>query len=222
MMEPLTVTAELRSPPVVAGPLLLDGLLYAGLGAELGATAPGGWADRATVDAAAEDLPLARVEAGDTWWWAASQVATWGAEEQTHLHRRVEYRLLEQWTSARSVNIAAGPDKMLRKPVYMRTEMRLLRWTCVGDAVRIGELLSRVGHVGKYGAHGHGWVDRWTIEQGGPPAGAYAADLSLRHLPVQAVEDLPKGRLSRRRLPLTPPYWDRRRAVDCLQIREAS
>lgn len=221
-MIPLTITAHLRTPPVLAGPMLLDGLLYAGLGAELGASAPGGWAAREDVDAAAQDLPLARVEVGGAWWWAASQATLHGEEQRAHLHRRVSYEMLEDWTSARSVTISAGPDKLLRRPVYIRTEMRRLTWTCVGDPSRVSQLLARVPSVGKYGTHGHGWIERWSVRRGGPRLDAYARDLRLRHLPVEVLAEVPRGRLSRRRLPLTPPYWERRRSVDVLQIREVA
>lgn len=219
-MRPLTITATLRSPPVLAGPVLLDGLLYAATATELGAVAPGGWASREDVDAV--DLPLARVETGGEWWYAASQAALHGPEERTHLHRRVSYEMLEQWTSDRVVTISAGPDKLLRRPVFSRTEMRALTFTCVGDPIRIGQLLERVPGIGRLTTHGHGWVDRWRIAEGGPPLAAYARDLSLRHVPVSMVSSVPRVALSRRRLPLRPPYWERSRGVDVLQLREVS
>jgi hypothetical protein len=62
---PFTVTAHLSSACVPNGPLFLDGLLYFGLGSEMGASSPGGWADEVIVWAT--PLPLARVETEAGW-----------------------------------------------------------------------------------------------------------------------------------------------------------
>lgn len=220
-MTPFTVTAHLSTPPVITGPLMLDSALLWGLGATLGREHPSGWAADEDVEAAAEDggLGLARVRD----WWACSQVTPWGPEQRLHLHRRPGLEVTERYTGTRSVNVAAGPDKALRRPFFVRIAMRRLVWTCVGEEARVRALLSRVPSVGAMVAHGHGWVERWEVERGGPPIGAYSEDVRLRHLPIEAVPQASLmliGRTARKLMPLRPPYWRRDRAVSVLQIPE--
>lgn len=211
-MVPLTVTAHLASPPVVDRPVYLDGVLLAGLGAMVGDV------DDAAVVAFAESggLPLARVDTPHGWWWAASAVQPWGREERDHLNRVPLVEEAGRWTTARSVTQGSGPDKRLRVPHYSRPAMLRLAWACVGDPEAVGRLLARVPSVGRLTTHGHGWVTRWVVERGGPPLDAYASSVALRHLPVEVAADLPDT-VSRRLLPLRPPYHARRNAVPCWQ-----
>lgn len=219
-MRPLTVTAELASPAVVTGPLMLDAMLYAGLGEELGAANPGGWADVSDVDAC--PLPLARIDAGEHWWWACSQVTPRGPEAMHHVHRRAPDEAYMRWTTDASFNRASGPDKALRLPVYRRIAMMEMVWLCVGDAQRVSELLAHIGAVGKMRTHGHGWVRRWRVEDGGPPLEDYATDVGLRHLPADVGADIGAyRRVTRRLMPLRAPYHYRALAVPCLQVADA-
>lgn len=221
-MTPLVVVAELASPPVVTGPLLLDALLFAAIGAREGLRMDGWAAIGDVVDAAERTMPLARVETdGHGWWWAASQATPTGPEVVSHCHRRPMFDAAMEWGIAGSIGHKTWPDKALRKPQYRRLMMTRLRWTCVGNARGVGELLALVPGIGPYTTHGHGWVTRWHVEQGGPPLEDYAHDLSLRHLPLEMVADLP-DRVTRRRVPLTPPYWHRHRAVDVWQVPEVA
>lgn len=216
-MTPLVITAELASPPVVTGPLLLDALLYAAAGAALGMAHLSGWV--AEEDVIAAGLPLARVETPHGWWWAASQATPIGPESVSHCHRRPMFEAALEWGITGSIGHKTWPDKALRKPQYRRLMMTRLRWTCAGEAQEIARLLCLVPGIGPYRTHGHGWVRRWGVEAGGPPVEDYARDLDLRHLPMDAVADLP-SRVTRRRIPLTPPYWHRHRAVDVWQVPE--
>lgn len=211
--EPLTVTARLMTPPACDRALFLDALLYAAVGETLGREAPGGWADVPEDPA----LPLARVETPAGWWWAASAVTPWGPEAQAHTNRVPALEAYDRWTSARSVNVAAGPDKRLRVPHYYRPAMTTLRWTCVGDYAGVRALLPLVLGVGRLRGHGYGWVAEWRVERGGPSADAYATDLGLRHIPAALDVRLP-ARASRRQIPLRPPYHDRARSVPCWQV----
>lgn len=214
---PFTVLAHLASPPVLAHPLMLDALLLAGLGAEMGAAHPSGWAEEAQVLEAV--LPLAQVRhPSGLWWYAASQITPHGKEQRDHLNRVPPIRVGARWTSARSLNVASGPDKRMRKPFFYRPGMLRLEWTGVGDRGRVASLLSRVPGVGSQVAHGHGWVRRWEISEGGPDLEAYRDDVAMRHLPEQvSVDMMGGGHISRRAVPLRPPYWLRRKAVSCWQ-----
>jgi hypothetical protein len=225
---PFEVVASLQSPANPAsGPILLDGILCAGLGGRLGSQEPGKWAGPEKVTAAVEAgaLPLGRIEAVGTWWYAASQATPQGREEVRHLHKRLPQTFYERYTSTKNINIATGPDKSLRLPYYLRPDWLTLRWFCVGDPVEVAALLWRVGGVGKVTTHGNGWVRQWRLSTGqvveplrwrGQEAGwevqapalpAYATDLKLRHLPVSKQPALPVGsRVQRRWLPLRPPY----------------
>lgn len=215
-MTPLTVTAHLMSPPIVTGPLYLDGMLLAAIGARMGAAHPSGWADEALV--LAEPLPLARVETAHGWWWAASAVVPFGPEARGDLNRVPLVEEAGRWMAARTVNQQSGPDKRLRMPYYYRPGMLRLTWTCVGDPAEVKTLLGRVSGVGRVTGHGHGWVARWTVELGGPALAEYARDLRLRHLP--ATTPPPPAGLAWRQhqIPLRPPYHARRNAVRCRQV----
>lgn len=217
-MGPFTATAELATAPVVTGPLMLDGLLVFGIGAEMGASHPSGVVEPEQVFA--QDLPLARVEGPDgLWWWAASQVTPWGREEQGHLHRRTMFDAAARWTSAKAINQAAGPDKMTRVPFYRRTEMMRLTWTGYGDVARVAALLQRLQSVGKLRTQGHGLVRSWSVSDGGPPLEAYGTDVRLRHLPATAVRSVPaRAMLSQRLMPLRAPYYERNAIVPCVQV----
>lgn len=209
-MTPLTVTAELLTPPVLSTPIRLDGVLWAAwhareYGGDLGPAVP---------DA---PLPLARVEPpglAGAWWWAASAVLPDGPEALHHLHRRPPLDMLAEYTDARSVNVGNGPDKALRIPKYRRIGMTVLTWTAVGDVEEVAALLRHVPALGQTRTHGHGWVSRWRVEVGGPPLREYARDVRLRPLPVEAVTVAP-DRAVRRLAPLRPPYHDRAAAVPC-------
>ena len=218
-MTPLVVVADLLSPPVVTGPLLLDGLLLAAIGERMGER-EGRWCAIEDVLAEAEvAMPLARVETRCGWWWAASQATPTGPEAVSHCHRRPMFDAALEWGIPGSIGHKVWPDKALRKPQYRRLAMMRLRWTCVGDARGVGELLCRVPAIGPYRAHGHGWVRRWSVGVGGPLVEDYASDLELRHLPMDLVETIPP-RVTRRRVPLRPPYWLRSEAVDVWQVPE--
>jgi CRISPR type IV-associated protein Csf3 len=219
-MEPLTVRAYLASPCSPSGPLLIDAILFAGLGASMQLARPDeDWIPQDEVFACS--LPLARVETPAGWWWAASQATPEGPESMLHAHRRPMSVHAEVWTTAKTLNQASGPDKALRVPVYTRPRWLVPTWTCVGDIDEVAFLLAHVPGVGKRITHGFGWVSRWLVVRGGPPVENYARDVRLRHLPVELAPDLP-SRVARRRMALRPPYYDRCNAVPCFQVPEAS
>lgn len=220
--QPLTIVADLASPVVTNHPILFDGILHYGAGAAIGAQSPGGLCEQPPPPEirALWRLPLARCHHHELWWFAASQATPWGPEQRGHLHRRPATDELIRWTTTRTINIGAGPDKALRIPYYRWIAMHRLWWTCVGDIDAIAHLLSWVHGIGNDSTHGHGWVLRWEVMRGGPPFAAYLDDVRLRHLPAVVAEgDLRwRGRATRKHLPLTPPYHERGRAVPVVQM----
>ncbi len=222
-MIPLTVTATLLTPVAGDSPLLLDGILYAGLGRRTGDAAPGGWVDPRGVYE--RPLPLARVEVAESvWWWAASQAIPQGPEELAYSHRRPPVREATRWTSARSLNRATGPDKALRVAVYYRPHWRRITWTAVGDLREVQALLAWIPAVGRRTSQGWGWVSHWRVSAGGRPLSHYRTHLDTRPFPAdyvaaqgEAIVMPPRARL--REMPLTPPYYGRRRSVRVWQAR---
>jgi len=241
---PLTVVAKLSSPiAAYPGPLLLDGILCSGYGGKLGSRRADKWEDPAVVCKNVQDgaLPLERVTVGNYWWYAASQALPQGKEILRHLHKRIPQMLLEGYTTAKSVDIATGPDKSLRIPQYLRPGWLTIHWSCVGDPDEIADLLWRVPSLGRQSTHGNGWVRQWRLSSGHvidplmwkgkedgwtPDASttiSYTNDLSLRHIPVELLTTLPKGQIRRHRIPLLPPYHtgydpDSTRATQCWQM----
>ena len=211
-MRSLTVTAHLATPPAISWPIMLDALLLGGLGARLGAAHPSGWVD---VDLSTP-LPLARVEVGEEWWYACSQITPRALQAKSYTNRVPMVEEAARLTSAGSLNVAAGPDKRLRTPYYYRPGMLTLTWTCIGDAEEIGALLSHVTSIGKNRTHGCGWVQRWEIVEGGPDLAAYHSP-TVRHVPSTLPLDVGGTSITRRFVPLRPPYWMRRDGVDCWQ-----
>lgn len=214
MRDRLTVTAHLATPPALTWPLMLDALLLAGMGAKMGAAHPSGWVGEEEVLAA--PLPLARVEGGGAWWYACSQITPAGAQSLDFTNRVPMVEEAARLTTAGSLNVAAGPDKRLRTPIYYRPEMLRLTWTCIGDAAGVAELLQHVHGVGKMRTHGRGWVQRWEVTRGGPGLDAYRLP-ATRHVPASLDLVPTEGIVTRRHLPLRPPYWMRRDAVECWQ-----
>lgn len=208
-MIPLTVTLSLTSPPAFAEgtPLRLDGLLMGALGHVLGRAHSSGWVGSDEVEA--HPLPLARVELPDgRWWWAASALTLLGPEEPRYRHKRPALDMLETYSDARTVCVAAGPDKAMRLPYYVRPEMGTLAFTCIGDIDEVSELVRAIVSVGKHVDGGHGWVDpaRSTVVPGGPDLDAYRTG-ELRPVPMDVWTPPLRARFVVRDQPLRPPYW---------------
>lgn len=215
-MRPLTVRAHLTSPMIATHPLMLDGILYFGIGRIKGREAGGAWVSPSEVYET--PLPLEAITAVDGWWWAASQAIPLGGERGAYMHRRTEPSILATWTTAKSLNRSTGPDKSLRTPIYYRWRGRFVEWTCVGDPLMIGVLLAQISSLGAKVTHGWGGVERWEVLYKGPELKEYRSDLNLRHLPVSSLKPH-DSRATRMNLPLRPPYHNRRDAVAVYQVR---
>lgn len=237
-MIPLLVECELDAAPLGRRPWYLDALLYWAIGERLGDAHPSGRADPAEVIAACDAgaLPLARVDTSAGWWWAASAVWPQGREQMVHAHRRPPIELYRDLTAARSVNVASGPDKALRIPVYRQLDQRRLRWSCIGDEDAVRALVERIPALGSRRTQGHGLVrpGSWRVrpDRSGPALAAYAREVRLRHIPIALAPSalVPGARVARRALPLRPPYHGRGEAPDappcpaiaCVQIAEVA
>lgn len=212
---PITIIADLASSLQSIHPLLIDGILHFAAGAQAGIGTESGWAG--SRELAGMQLPLAQVHWHDRWWFAASQATLEGPETRRYLHRRPMLDAAERWTSAKSLNQSQGPDKAMRIPTFHRPGMQSIRWTAVGDPAAVALLLGYVHGIGDNTTHGSGWVRRWSVTRGGPPLGHYVGDVRLRHLPSDAARyGIEQARGVR--LPLTPPYHERGRAVACVQV----
>jgi len=239
-MTPVTITAHLRQPAVVNHPPMLDALLYVGLHRLLQQLRPDEYPTAvAEPRIFALPLPLARVERGGRWWWAASQATPTGPEAVRHEHRRPPvdaYIAYQAGDRISKVDLAAGPDKGLRTPIHTRPGWMSPTWTAVLDADGVADvarllavpsepmdllrlLLDYVPGVGPRSGAGHGIIDHWSVVKTGPILDRYATDVSLRHLPASLELAMPKvGRVIRTEIPLRPPYYEGER-VACLQVR---
>lgn len=240
-MTPVTVTAHLGQPAAIKHPPMLDALLYVGLHRRLQQLRPAEYpVPVADPRVFALPLPLARVERDGLWWWAASQATPTGPEAVRHEHRRPAvdaYAVYQGGDRIGKVDLAAGPDKGLRVPVYTRPGWLAPTWTCVVDPAQaelvadllgvpntppvdvLAALLDFVPSIGARTNAGHGAISGWSVTPSGPPLEHYATDVALRHLPASLGLVLPsEGRVVRADLPLRPPYYGGER-VACLQVR---
>lgn len=211
-MTPFMATAHLSTPPALDWPLMLDAVLFACLGMRQGAQHPSGWVSPPD----ASLLPLARVGDPDgLWWYACSQITPVGPEQRDFRNRVPPVAEYARWTTNGSVNVASGPDKRMRVPLYYRPGMTRLTWFGIGDVDEVGSLLRHASGVGRLRSHGWGQIYRWEVT-----SQAEALDFSspsIRHVPAREAMPSTNRFITRRRLPLLPPYWSRVDAVECLQ-----
>jgi len=213
----IIVRALLESAPQIKDTVPLDALLLYGMGARMsselgGITIP-------TEEVIAQPLPLARVSGrGADWWHACSTVYATGLEERRHIHRRAPVHLYTAFTDAKSVNIASGPDKSVRKAAFTRTEMLVLYWVAVGDPAEVATLLSFVRAIGSGRAQGMGLVRDWEVRtyDQGPDLEEYGRNPRLRELPTYVCR--PDGAFMRRQVRLRPPYYSPLDRVECWRL----
>ena len=168
-MEPLRITAHLRTDVVADRWLPLDAILLyqanrQALGPEI-ATLPGG------VDTqGASTLPLEIIHPGRKIWYYACSWAQpqpwWVAEGQDHWNKRFDQgfaHLVDFGGRRGKVIIEQGRYKAYHMPVFYRVAEEV-EWYCVGDKARIGALLSTTTHLGKKRSQGYGRVIKWEIE----------------------------------------------------------
>jgi hypothetical protein len=213
LVTPLRVVATLAESVVATHPVMLDALLMAVVGRRLRVLPPmrGEPGDPLPI-------PIATSECGR--FYLCSQGFSepeW--HEVRHKHRRAPVSEMARLGTSklRRVDIAAGANKSLRIP-YVCTTLRrdTIEWWCLGDADQIRDLLSDVRYLGKHTGSGKGKLRApWIVESCEPWEGfpVLRDGQPLRPLPADYPGAI-GGRQGYR--PVSPPYWDQSRSVQCL------
>lgn len=207
-LEPIRITARLRTPVLSDATLPLDGILLSQAMRE--AYGP---QDR-TVSGALDtntlvDLPLERRGNGTTWWYACS-FAHWRgtvAEGTDHWNKRFDNQhsdLVDFRRKRGKVIVEQGRYKSYHMPVFYRHAL-CVSWYAVGDAERIAELLKTMLFIGKKTSQGWGRA-AWDIEP-------WHADWSEWNTDGRQMRPLPadEGVL----MGIRPPYWLPEHQVQC-------
>lgn len=208
--EPLRVRARLAEGIVMRYPVMLDALLMRVVADQHQLLAPTAGARGATIE-----IPIARADRGD-FHLCSEGVAGQREYELRHRNRRpVVYELWKLGSpKIKRVSIAVGANKGYRVPYELQLlKDGLIEWWCLGDRLRIAELLAHVHYLGRFRGVGHGRLDLWG--DGGPwrvePCEPWEGfpvvrdGMPLRPLP-QDWPGLIDPPLSYR--VLSPPYWD--------------
>lgn len=215
-VRPLRVTAIV--PGKIAMPegyILLDAILAAAVAARDGL--PPMEEERVEIE-----IPLAREPGGRFHLASASRGERSLSRREFTTKRFPEEALYRHGVEAR-VDTALASTKNLRIPreaFYLKDAA--LMWWCCGDLAQIEELLGWVHYLGKLRGSGYGIVTRWHVEELGLPssAGCWSGfplvrdGKALRPLPLDWV-DVTTEEPPRCYSPLTYPYWETGRAVEC-------
>lgn len=210
--EPLKITARPRVGIETDEYLPLDGILFylamrRAYGPQL-VTAPGQVADVEPVG-----LPLARVAAHGTWFYAAS-FAAWGphADYGSFWVKRFdqEHADLVDFDGRRGrVIVEKGRYKSYHMPTFLRHALDV-SWYVVGDRAEIAALLMHATHIGKKTAQGNGRIIEWMVEP-------WPADWSIRDEGGRLMRALPApGDPAAVLYGYRPSYWLPENQMPCL------
>ena len=181
-VEPLIITAHMGNAYSAADPWSpsIDGILaYWALREQHGEEwlALGMAGHREIVEA---ELPLARDEHGDWWWWQCSSplVEVERRFVQFH-HRRFDDLAAATYLPERTKKIltAGGPYKTSRTGKTRHLTHEIV-WHVVGDAAEIERLLRRCHSIGFGHSRGYGQVRGWMVAADGD------ADIARFHRPL--------------------------------------
>ncbi|HCZ47721.1 MAG TPA: hypothetical protein DCZ11_01810 [Gammaproteobacteria bacterium] len=221
-MEPLHVTAVMGGAAALSRPTLLDGPLLAAVVEERAEQAGVDPYDLPWLDPR-EALPL-DVERGGHHWYSRCSDARYevAARDAAHWSKRFDLDEAEEVLERdRSVNLKSGRYRIHRQPLYLVVTARI-EWWCLGDRVRLEELLPRVRYLGKKRAYGHGPVLRWEVEPSGDdwslrgPEGELMRPLPLAHKRVGRAVDRGELVVTREEtLQPNPPYWTQHHPALC-------
>lgn len=208
MYEPLKVTATLRCGVVANRHLPLDGiLLYAAMRERHGPqllTTPG-----AVPDLEMEPLPLARLNEGPEWYYAAS-FAAWPetmAEGRDYWNKRFDQARsdLVDFAGRRGrVLVEQARYKSYHMPVFYRHALEV-SWYVVGDGAELERLLAPMMHIGKKASQGWGRVIGWEIVPCSHDWSVRRAGRLMRSIPAR--DGILYG--------IRPPYWLPANQVPC-------
>ncbi len=201
-MEPLKITAHPRCGVITHPNMPIDGiLLYAAMAMHYGSqvvTTPGA-ANKAA--GGRFDLPLAVVNEGPQWYYAAS-FAVWPsavADGRDYWNKRADQQYTDIVDFGRRrgvINNAAGDYKSYHMPVYYRHALEV-SWYVVGDRDEIRRLLATMTHIGKKSSQGWGRVNEWRVEPWGEDWSTWRDGRLMRAIPDAAGQ----------RHGYRPPYW---------------
>lgn len=112
-------------------------------------------------------VPLARVEAAGTWFYAAS-FAVWGphVDYDAFWVKRFDtdrVDLVDFDGKRGKVIVEQGRYKSYHVPTFLRHAL-WVSWYVVGDREDIEALLAPVAHAGKKTSQGNGRIIRWSVE----------------------------------------------------------
>ena len=172
-------------------------------------------------------LPLERVTLPDGRWWYACSGA-WPAPDErqqavTYVNRRPDMEGFRRMTTCKSVDIKAGPDKLIHRPRYVWSFWKRMEWTCIGDPDLLRRALRFVHGIGQGVPEGIGTVHPvtgWEVEADpdGPKLDAYRTDARIRPLPIDVAEPPAVPNYARCPVPLRAPYWMRGNTELCWKV----
>lgn len=225
-MQPLCVTAELRTPVACYETVMLDAILATVNLEELRRRhlIPGAYQDvergaQAAGQALDIPLPLARLDWPEASVWCASIGFFQHSTESVQVwHKRFEdddrIRYRSKHPATTKVPLASGHFRSYAMPLVIRSAPTL-RWWVRGYQPAIERLLSAVSHVGKKISQGYGEVRRWRIEPCAEDWSVVREGRVMRPVPRALAEA--RGWIGTRRwMPVRPPYWDATLCVDAL------
>lgn len=208
-LEPLRVRAWLRTGIVCDKYMPLDGvLLYQAHRDAFGpqdVTIPGEYTPTGQIST----LPLGIVHPGRRNWYYQCSWAQWSheVEGRDHWNKRFDSQfahLVDFGNRRGKVIIEQGQYKSYHMPIFYRAAL-WIEWYCVGDAQRIGHLLSTVTHLGKKACQGWGRVYRWEIEGIDEDWSVWKDSRLMRGIPID--DAVGHGKVNLAHYGIRPSYW---------------
>lgn len=207
--EPLHVVAHIRDTIVTAP--MLDALLAYHTAQRAGLPM---WAR--PDEQPRVEIPIARSPCGRFHLASRPQFAVQESEQRFKSRRPiVEPAQLLAGPSVRRLDIQTGANKGFRIPYSTHLVAGgVVHWWCMGDRDRIAEMLRGCLHLGNNRRVGHGWVERWDVQQAEPwPGFPVVQDgRPLRALPLD-WPGVTAGGVGMSAL--TYPYWAPERKQPC-------
>lgn len=210
-LEPLQITAVLRTAVISDQYLPLDGiLLYQAHREKLGArdySLPGEYTNFGGIT-----LPLAIEHGGKKNWYYRASWADWSkcVEGQDYWNKRFDNSLADLIDFGKkrgNVIIEKGEFKAYHNPIIYRSAL-WVRWFVMGDKDEIENLLSTVTHIGKKTVQGWGRVSRWMFRRLSDDCSIWREGKLMRGIPAEDIRsfdiDQKMGIYG-----IRPSYWNK-------------